>query len=286
MKYTKQFLFGAAAIFLFTLYTTAQKPSGKLTLAKGQQLQVESTVKTVVSMDMMGQPMEMTADADMVRSIDVKEKKETGFLISSTLTKIKSSVNAIGMSEKFDSETNEGAETNTGKMMKDALNVPKEVELDNEAKLLTAKPGNDASNNNGGMMDMMQGIISGADGAGTADAFLIIPAGKKPGGNWSDSVVMEGIKIYHSYTLKEVNGDKATVTVDGNQITNKTADQMGMEVTVTADSKISGEIVVDITTGVIEQKTLSMDGKGTAEMMGQTIPMTTKLTSSAIVKKK
>lgn len=283
MKYAKHFLFVFITTSAFIINTNAQMPSGKLALVKGRQLQVESTIKTTVSMDMMGQAMEMLANANMVRSINVKDKKDNSFFISSTLTKIKSNVNAMGQEQSFDSEKNEGTETETGKMMKGILNVPQEVELNNEAKVVNVKA-KDSSSANAGMMEMMLGMINGEDAAGTSDAFLIIPAGKKTGDTWSDSSVMEGIKIYRTYTLKAVNGNKATVTIDGNQITNKTMEQMGMEVIITSDSKINGETIVDITTGVIEQKTLTMDGKGTAEMMGQSIPMTTKLISTATVK--
>lgn len=281
MKYVKQLFFVCASALAVTINATAQTPAGKLVLAKGQQLLVESTVKTTVSMDMMGQAIEMVADANMTRSIDVKDKKGTSFLISSTLTKMKSNVNAMGQEQNFDSEKNEGTETETGKMLKGILNVPQEVELNSEAKVLTAKA-KDSSVTNAGIMD----IMNGADAAGAADAFLIIPEGKNPGDIWSDSSVMDGVKIYRTYTLKAVNGNKASVIVDGNQITSKTVEQMGMEVTITSDLKISGETTVDIDTGVIEQKTLNMDGKGTAEMMGQSIPMTTKLVSATTVKVK
>ena len=59
-----------------------------------------------------------------------------------------------------------------------------------------------------------------------------------------------------------------------------------MEVNVSMDAKLSGESVVDISTGIVKQKTLNMDGTGTAEMMGQSIPMTTKVTSTTTVKNK
>ena len=57
-----------------------------------------------------------------------------------------------------------------------------------------------------------------------------------------------------------------------------------MEVNVTMDAKLSGEAVVDITTGIIKQKTFTMEGTGNADAMGQAIPMTTKVTTVTTVK--
>lgn len=285
MKRTTIFIL---SIFAISININAQVASGKLLLTKGQKFQLDNTLKTSTGFDMMGQTMEMTADVNMVHDIEVKDKTDSSFFINSTLTKMKSNANAMGQNQSFDSDKKEDFDSEAGKLMKGIMNVAKEAEFDKSAKLLSVKKDTSTSANTGDMMNMLQGFMSGAeeDASGAAEAFMVIPAGKKTGDMWSDSIITEGLKIYRNFTLKEIKGNDATVVFSGNQITEKKIEQMGMEVNVNMDAKLTGESLTDIHTGVLKQKTFNMEGTGTAEMMGQSIPMTTKITSTTLVKGK
>ena len=78
---------------------------------------------------------------------------------------------------------------------------------------------------------------------------------KKIGDKWSDSTIMGDIKTYNYYTLKSVNGNVATLELKGKQIINKKIEQQGMEINVKMEATISGEGIVDLNTGLLEQKT-------------------------------
>ncbi len=289
MKRTKTIFLFLAAVCINTLEVSAQKTTGKFSLEKAQKLQLENVLKSVTGMDMMGQSMEMTADINMLHNIEVKSKNDTSFFVNSTLTKMKSNASVMGQTMSFDSEKKEDLESESGKAMKNLLNVTQEMELDKNAKVINIKKDTAAAlPAAGGMMDMMKNMLGGMSDLsnGASDAFQVLPAGKKAGDKWSDSLIADGVKIYRDFVLKEINGNDATVSFSGNQLTNKKVEQQGMEVTVSMDAKLSGESVVDISTGIIKQKTLNMDGTGTAEMMGQNIPMTTKVTSTTTVKSK
>ena len=130
--------------------------------------------------------------------------------------------------------------------------------------------------------------ITGGDGDesnGANAAFEVVPAGKKAGDTWSDSVIIEGIKTYRNYTIKQITGNIATVLLSGSQVTKKKMEQQGMEITVNMEAKLSGEGMVDINTGLLQQRTMVMEGIGSAEVMGQSIPVTTKVTTTTTVKK-
>ena len=71
----------------------------------------------------------------------------------------------------------------------------------------------------------------------------------------------------------------------GKQIINKKIEQQGMEINVKMEATISGEGIVDLNTGLLEQKTTLTDGNGSAEVMGQSIPMSSKTTTITTVKK-
>ncbi len=281
------FFIFSAAMLLSATAGLAQNNGTKLILIKGQKLQIDNAVKSLTNMDLMGQSMEMTSDATMTHQVEVKDTKDANYTVASTITKITSSGNAMGQAYTFDSDKKEDLESEIGKAMKGQLNVTHEADFNTAGNVISAKTlaNTDAPNANP-MMDMMKNLTGGGndDGGGAGDIFQVLPKGKKPGDSWTDSTIAEGSKTYKTYTLKEIKGNDAILSLTGTQSTNKKIDQQGMEVNVTMESKLSGESTVDLTTGIVKQKSLVMDGAGNADAMGQAIPITTKITSNTIVK--
>ncbi len=276
------FLLGSFAIAL----SSNAQVNGKLLLSKGQKFQIDNSVKSVTSMDMMGQSMEMTADAVLMNVLEVKTKNESSYLIAATLKKMKTTANMMGQEMNFDSDKKEDLESPTGKAMGSQINVTKEIELSNEAKVLNSNKATGTKEESNPMMDMMKNI-GGAnkdESNGATEAFQLLPIGKKIGDKWDDSTNADGIKTFRTYTIKEINGTETTVTLTGTQNTNKVVEQQGMEVTVNMDSKLSGQAIVDTSTGIVKEKTLTVEGTGSAEMMGQAIPMTSKIITTTTVK--
>lgn len=281
------FFIFSAAMLLSATAGLAQNNGTKLILIKGQKLQIDNAVKSLTNMDLMGQSMEMTSDATMTHQVEVKDTKDANYTVASTITKITSSGNAMGQAYTFDSDKKEDLESEIGKAMKGQLNVTHEADFNTAGNVISAKTlaNTDAPNANP-MMDMMKNLTGGGndDGGGAGDIFQVLPKGKKPGDSWTDSTIAEGSKTYKTYTLKEIKGNDAILSLTGTQSTNKKIEQQGMEVNVTMESKLSGESTVDLTTGIVKQKSLVMDGAGNADAMGQAIPITTKITSNTIVK--
>ena len=287
MKLIKIYSTVLPAIWLFGVTASAQTASGRLMLAKGQKIQIDNNIKSVINQEMMGQSMEITIDANMVHKLEVKDKKTSSYLLSSTLTKLTTNGSAMGQEMKFDSDKKEDLESETGKALKDQLNVTREVELNDNAKVINAvKKEPKAPSTTPQLMDMVNNVTGGdADESNGANAaFEVVPAGKKAGDTWSDSTITSDIKTYRNYTLKEVNGNNGTVVLTGKQTTKKKMEQQGMEINVSMEAKLSGEGIVDMTTGLLKQRTMVMDGTGSAEVMGQSIPVTTKVTTTTTVK--
>ena len=287
MKFTKTFSLLLPAVCLFTISGVAQTATGKLSLNKGQKIQIDNSIKSVINQEMMGQKMEITIDANLVHKLEVKDKKDKSYVLSSTLTKLSTNGTAMGQEMKFDSDKKEDLETETGKALKDQLNVSKDVELDEKATVIKGvKTAEKTPAAGGQLMDMVNNVTGGAgdDSNGANAAFDVIPAGKKVGDNWSDSTITDDIKTYRNYTIKEIKGNIATVVLTGTQSTKKKVEQQGMEINVNMEAKLSGEGLVDMSTGLLQQRTTVMDGTGSAEVMGQSIPVTTKVTTVTTVK--
>jgi hypothetical protein len=267
----------------------AQAPTNLLELKKGQKLQIGNEVKTITSMEMMGQPMEITINATTSSEAEVKDKKDTSYLLNSTVKRVTLNGNMMGQPLTFDSDKKEDLEGDMGKGFKDLINVPKEIEISNHAKLIASPKKDEVKQADAAagpdMMNMMKGLTGAEndDSYGATTAFSLIPSGAKTGDTWSDSTITDGDKVRRTYTVKEVNGKEAKVQLSGTQTSTKKVEQMGMEVTITMENKLSGEATIDITTGILKQKTYIVDGTGFSEMMGQNIPMTIKTTTTTTV---
>ena len=285
MKLTKHFSF-LLAVCMIGATASAQTASGKLALLKGQKLQVDNNIKSVINQEMMGQAIEITIDANTIHQLEVKDKKDKSFIVASTLTKLVTNGNAMGQVISFDSDKKEDLETETGKALKDQLNVSKEVELGENARVINAVKKEKEPSTGGQLMDMINNVTgaNGDESNGANAAFEVMPAGKKVGDTWSDSTITDEIKTYRNYKFKEVKGNVAILELTGKQLTNKKVEQQGMEINVTMEGKLSGEGIVDMATGIIREKTTTLDGTGSAEMMGQSIPVTTKITTKTTVK--
>jgi hypothetical protein len=268
------------------LPAAAQKNKGSLQLNKGQKLQVDNTIKSVISMDLMGQSMEINSDAFMLHQAEVKDKKDTSYTIAATLTKMTTNGTMMGQSYSFDSDNKKDRDSSDlGKMMKDQLDVPKEMELNSKGQVINQKMVEvPAAADANPMMGMMKGMAGSGTDFALAEVFQVIPSGIKQGESWSDSVILDGVKTYRTYTLKEITNNIATIAVSGNQKTTKAMEQMGSEINLAMDSKISGECKVDTKTGIVQQKNLVIEGSGAADAMGQSIPLTMKVTSTLAVK--
>lgn len=121
-------------------------------------------------------------------------------------------------------------------------------------------------------------------GYGVGEAFMVIPASAKTGFSWTDSSSGNGVKKSTVYTLKEIKGNETIVTISGVLDTDTKMEMQGMEIATKTNGKITGEQVVDSKTGVIKQRTTNVEASGNVQVMGQEMPITTKLNSVSTAK--
>jgi Family of unknown function (DUF6263) len=265
----------------------SQGQTNKLVLTKGQKLELSNEVKSKISMEMMGQSMEIISNVNMLQAIEVNEKSDSGYAVSATLKKMKMEGSAMGQNMNYDSEKKEDQDTEIGKNFKNKINAVTESQVNENGKTTSVKKlATEVEGAEGGNpMAMMQNMGGGNnEEAGAGAAFMVLPAGKKVSDSWSDSSNADGVKVNRTYTVKDVKGSETTVTLKGTQSISKKIENQGMEVNVLMDTKLSGEITVDTTTGLVKQKTITVEGTGTSEVMGQSIPITTVSTTTTIVK--
>jgi hypothetical protein len=189
---------------------------------------------------------------------------------------MKMNMSAMGQDMSYDSdrEDNDSMMSNSmGKM----INNPQSFEISPMGKLISKSDTTSELTNN----DMMSGL---QNVLGNSDAFLAMPLKAKIGYSWVDSVDKDGSRSNMTYTIKELRGNDATVSVKGAMQMSQKAEAQNVEFTNNSTGTISGELVIDAKTGIIKQRNTAIETTGTVEVMGQQIPMTTKTTSQTTLR--
>ncbi len=280
-----------SVLLFFTITGFAQK-SGSINLNKGQKFSIENKVTALSTQEMMGQSMESKADVFTSNNIEVKDIKDNNYHLTNTFTKVTAVMNAMGQDINFDSDKKEDMNGEMGSSMKSIINQPKNILVDKTGKIITgnkdtAKLDSASRESAGGMMSMMMQQLFGNSeetGFGLSEAFMIVPSNAKQGFSWSDSSSKAGIKKSTTYTVKEIKGSEAIVTISGNLNADTKTEMQGMEISNKSSGKITGEEIVDLKTGLVKKRTTTLESSGNMQAMGQEIPMTTRLTSVSTVK--
>jgi hypothetical protein len=261
----------------FSVAATAQS-NGSLQLTKGQKYLVENKLTTTSSTQVQGQAMESNANISTVYNIEVKDMASNKINLSNTISNLKMNMTMMGQNINFDSDSTDDMNGEIGSTLKDYINQPKGVVIDHSGHFI-------ASTDTSATSGFAQQMDFDASGYGAEMAFLALPKNAKAGDSWTDNYSGDStIKKSTTYTIKDIIGNIATVSLAGTVTTQKTMEQNGMEISTKTTGKFSGEEKVNTKTGVIESGSSTIDSAGTVTAMGQDFPTTTKITSTTTVK--
>ena len=256
----------------------------KIKLANGQKIVVESTTEIEASLTM---GMELKSNSITINTLGVKNSTDKNYTISNTLTKLKVNMNMMGQANDYDSENKEGNNADMAKIFDERLNKPVDIDIDNTTgvaimdKKQVAKKDADESNP---ADDLMKIFSDNSDDAIVSGAFEMIPSGKSIGDSWSDTTVAKDMKVLRTYTLKSITGNEAVIKSDIISTSVNKLNFQEMEFDIKSETKTIGEIITDISTGLVKKRTSIADINGSIQMMGQDMPISAKATSTNIYK--
>jgi Family of unknown function (DUF6263) len=278
-------IFISLTLLIIAGLSFAQTPD-KIKLSNGQKITIETTIDIQANLAM---GMGLTSNSATVNALEVKNSNAQNYVISNTLTKLKmTSTNTMGQpGGNYDSENKAGNDEQMAKIFEDKINKPVDVTLDNTtglaavaAKKKEKKVDTDGEDANP-MADMMKMFSdNGSDDAVVSGAFVVIPKGKSIGDSWADTTMDKDMKAIRTYTLKSISGNEAVI--QSNAVLNAVnkLDFQGMELTIKTETKTTGEIVTDISTGLVKKKNSVADITGNIPIMGQDMPISAKVTSA------
>lgn len=278
----KQFFLVAAIAISVTGFS--QKVPNKLHFQKGQKLEMVAKVNSVISMEMMGQAMDTKIDATITRVFDVNDVTNGAATIEHKMKRMQMNIEApMAGTQTFDSENEKDMKGEGGKAMEKALKNKYSMTVDAGGKITAVKADDDNPNKTESAegADMMSGAMAGmAAGmelpkAGDLSEFKILPeAGAAKGESWTDTT--GGNKAM--YTVTDITDADILINYTEEGTTEKTQEANGMELKISSKDKTTGKITIDKKTGLLKEKTGTTTSEGTMDMMGQTVPMNTKVT--------
>lgn len=266
------------SLFVLALLLSSAAEAQKISLKKGQQITI--TTSTTQDVDMMAMGLQMKSSMGSTSTIDATGADNENIITSYKTVKLNLSIDAMGQQINYDSDKPEDRDSEMGKNVADKLN--KEVvvllnkntgkaSLQDTAAKSPEKP--DATNPLAGIMDSFG---SAAEDAIVETAFLIIPAGKKKGDTWMDSTIKEKMKDVRTYTLKSINNGLATISLASKMEGSSSMESQGMQMDISLSSVSVGDVIVDTKTALVKKRSSTTDLTGSMEVMGQSIPMTSK----------
>lgn len=268
---------------LFSTFAFAQQPAQKIVLSKGQKITIADSVTMSIVQEAMGQSMEIPGNTYTTTLLEVKETAADKNTITSTMKKVSFYMNMMGQEMNYDSDNPTAGNADAAKAYEEKLNKPETVIISASGKVIKdekASPekketGNDAA----GSVDMIKGLGSAASDNVAETAFMILPEGIKKGSSWSDSSMVEGVKTNRTYIIKSLENNIAVVTLLGVLSGSRKMELQGMEMNMAIGGKIEGEIIMDISTGMIKKRTTVLEPNNSIEVMGMSVPVTGKITT-------
>ena len=276
-------------LILFALIASVITFGQDINLTKGQKFSVDNKISAVTSQTFMGQAIKSNAELTAKYSIEVKDIKDDNYNLTNTFTKMKMKMSAMGNDVDFDSDKKEDMAGEYAASFKDIINKPKEVVINRSGKVLNVKKEINTDTTQPDVMKMMIGQLLGdpeETGYGVNIAFVSTPSKVSAGYNWKDSSNSDGVQRTTIYTVKEIKGNDAVVTITGTLNTDAKSQMQGMNIVNKSKGTLTGEEIMDITTGVIKERTTTLESTGTilVEAQGLEIPMTTKVIFTSAVK--
>ena len=122
--------------------------------------------------------------------------------------------------------------------------------------------------------------MSGSGSGAAYNAFLLIPSNLGNSMSWTDSSNADGIKTTKTYILKSIKGNEGIVTLLGVINGTKKLEMQGMELNAIISGKVDGQIIVDISTGIVKKNNSVTEMTNSMEIMGMSIPVTGKIIAS------
>ena len=289
----KKFFISSLALTL-TLGLAAQSYTPAVKLEAGKQYTVTTITKSNMTQEAMGQTMEIPIDATNKATLTIKELSNKGYESTYITDRVQFAANMMGQDMNYDSDKKDDKDGPMGKTMNKLVGKETSFVVNGAGNIIKetiVKQTQEKSDEEG--PDMMTGMMGiGMSEASTCPVFNLFVNNTelKIGDSFVDSSTVNdkdgSTKTSTTYILKEIKNGKSIFTLNGQVAISKKMEMQGMEMTTTTASKSTGDMIVDVATGLLVSKSIVTETTGNVDVQGMSIPITGKTTSIITVSAK
>src|SRR5699024_725864 len=142
----------------------------------------------------------------------------------------------MGREITIDSENPEDLQGKKGEALKKVLNKEINVEMDKNGNIISIN----TNKVDGELLKVINGNYS-KTGYGATIVFLPLPKDLAVGKSWTNTTNSAGVNANMTYTVKAIEGDKATLSVSGDMAIDKTVKKNGMSTNINLKGTFTGE---------------------------------------------
>lgn len=260
-----------------------QASAQSIKLSAGATLEINQNMDVSSKSNMMGTEIEVKTKGTSKMLVKIKSVKDSIMVIGFTIKRIQGSISMMGQNQEFDSNDSSNKSNPAYEAIASNLNKEEEHTFVNGKLINDSKKESDP---NESAVYMLGGGLNVSNTEFASKLFSPIEAkGKAIGFKWtsegkSDDTGSVSISIY---SITKATDTELEITENNTQKIKKTVKAMGLEVKQTSTSIISNICVYSKTTGLLKKWVSNNLTNGTAEMMGTSVPINMKITSTATV---
>ena len=291
MKVKSSFLSGAfALLLLIPSITKGQQAETKLIFEQGREYNILVQSSTKVTQEAMGQAIDYSVETGFQHRFTVTNTGSGNTTLHHKIDRVRLEIDGMGQNRSIDSNTPEHLKGEIGAPIKEILEKEYDMVIDQNGIVLMARPEVFEFSADAQGPVMLSSILRDRQDIinppkkGEASIFKILPdKAVSLNEGWVESTEAGEEKSNTVYTLSSITDSTYVIDFKGSSNTILKAEAMGMETVSNLTNDYTGYIIVDRNTGIMKEKETSMDSHGTIEVMGGTMPITSKKTIRVIV---
>ncbi len=263
-------------LLLLLLVANLATQAQKINLAKGQLITI--TITSTQEMEMTGMQIKNNSSSTSLLQVDGSDKEN--FTGSYKLSQLKLDMEMMGQAQSYNSENAADKDSDIGKSVADKIGKDVPVLINKNSGTVKFKDpvvnNTEDDKQENPLAGIMESFGAAEEDATAGTAFFVIPTNKKNGDSWIDSSSNGKMKEVKTYTLKSSDAGIATVQLFSTMEGSNSMEVQGMQMEMALSAKTEGEIFVDTKNSLVKKRSSVMDLTGTLDMMGQSVPITSK----------
>jgi hypothetical protein len=282
-SFMQKSLFLTTSLCFSIFFSVAQKVASQLQFEQGKTLAIHITVQNTVTQQAMGQAIDFSTSGTVLHAFTVTNSTGDNTTLHHTTKSLQFQFDGMGQKRSFDSGVEKDMKGQFGGLAKEMLDKSYDIIIDKSGKTLLARPEKTtlaiADDRMVIITDMLKELtdVIYPPKKGANSFFKILPEQETGiGETWTEDIVTETGKSTTMYTLSAITDTAIVVDFKSTISSATTSQMMGMEATRNMNSTATGKILLDKTTGIIKEKTSTVESSGTTEAMGTNMPLSSK----------